>query len=102
MHNSYSDSKSKQEEIWPKIGVVLICGLQHSMKAYWLFNLRINKVILSCNVEFNETNIGLNMDKVLAHLGNSLLELSDVDIEELRQSVFPFEQNTMMECGNFN
>lgn len=41
------------------------------------------KVIFSCDVEFNETHVGLNMDKVLAHLGNSLLELLDVDIKEL-------------------
>ncbi len=58
-------------------------GYNIHTKAYWLFNPRIMKVIFSCDVEFNETHVGLNMDKVLAHLGNSLLELLDVDIKEL-------------------
>jgi hypothetical protein len=58
-------------------------GCDIHTKAFWLFNPRIKKVIISRDVEFNETHIGLNMDKVLVHLGNSLLELSDVDIEKL-------------------
>ncbi len=81
---------------------MLICGLQHSHESLLAIQSKVKRVIISHDVEFNETHIGLNMDKILVHLGNSLLELSDVDIEEFSQGVFPFEQKTMMECGNFN
>ncbi len=49
-------------------------------------------VIISRDVEFNETHVGLNMDKVLAHPSNSLLELSNVDIKKLSRGVFPLNK----------
>jgi hypothetical protein len=73
-------------------------GYNIHTKAYWLFNPRI-KVIISRDVEFNETHVGLNMDKVLAHLSNSLLELSIVDIKKLSQGVFPLNKTPRWNVG---
>jgi hypothetical protein len=67
-------------------------GYNIHTKAYWLFNPRIKMVIISRDVEFNETHVGLNMDKVLAHPSNSLLELSNVDIKKLSRGVFPLNK----------